>query len=162
MISFRESLQNLLQEGLDRGIITHQELVFAGCQVVRTVLHLLSQDKNVPIIISETEKWCKNPTIGNANSANLDTAMANAYAIYLDSAYVARCVYMAAISTARAIGVSIATYNVSSVVFYVSVIENALIDSTREDPKTLAVCQQMTKKLLLSYLPRLNNLKLFL
>ena len=48
MNNFKQSLQSLIQQGLDCKAITHQELVFAACQVARSVLHLVPAGENKP------------------------------------------------------------------------------------------------------------------
>ena len=59
MNNFRQSLQSLIQQGLDCKAISHQELVFAACQVARSVLHLVSAGEDRPrLAIEAAEKWC--------------------------------------------------------------------------------------------------------
>lgn len=152
MNNFQESLRNLLQDALDKKVITHQQLVFAACQVARSVLYLTKTDKSL-LAIEMTEKWCNDPTAANATAANAaaaNVAAANANNAAHAAAAAGASVYAVAnniIATTAVVAAAAASAAAASAA--------AAADFDYSDH------QQKMKSLLLSHLPRLNKTKIF-
>jgi hypothetical protein len=163
MNNFSQSLQNLLQEGLDHKIISHKELVYASCQVAKSVLHLVPKGENRPrIAIETTERWCENEaTLGEVMHASN-----NAYMAFMGQSSpneFLKCFYYATCTAYDSASVS--AYEAARAVEIVAECGRLAVDYALRydhDIDYLSQYRAETKTLMLSHLPKLQKLKVWL
>jgi hypothetical protein len=163
MSDFRQSLKYLLQEGLDHKIISHKELVYAACQVVRTVLYLIPEGENRPrIAIETTERWCRGEASLEEVNKAVDAAYAAADAAYAAAAYAAAASAAAAAPAAAATSAAAAApaapaaaaSYAAGAAYYAAFDVDYNTDISKK--------QNEIKQLMLSHLPKLQKWKVWL
>jgi hypothetical protein len=162
MSNFQQSLQNLLQEGLDHKIISHKELVYAACQVVRAVLHLIPEGENMPrIAIETTERWYRGEATSEEVRQAANAAANAAYAAYY-AANAADAASYAANAATYAVYAAYYAANAADAASYAANAATYAADAASYAADNLLEKQAEMKKLLLSHLPKLQKWKVFL
>lgn len=164
MNNFQQATQKLLQQGLDNKIISHQELIYAACQIARSVLHLVKEGGDQPrLAIEAAELWCQFPTKEHATAAYA-AAISTHTSVAIDG-YAFSCAANAAYSAATSVvdGYTAPTYVATSATLVAYALNYATAPTLPAvDKENLISHQNKTKKLLLENLPKLNNLKIYL
>lgn len=150
MNNFHQSMRELFEEALRAKVITHQELVYACCQVARSVLPLIKKKKEKKLAlaaIEAAERWAANPSIENAATAATAANSAAYAAMTATDAYAA---LNAAALNAAAFAADTATAAAADTAAF-AVDTTANVDD-----------QQNIRQLFLQHLPRLQKMKVWL